>query len=175
MALYRFSGREPTIGEGAYVSELAMVIGDVRIGDNCYVGHGTVLRGDYGTIEIGPGTAVEEGTVIHAPPGGTCHIGKSVTLGHGCIVHGDDIGDYALIGLGAVVSLNAIVGSWTIVAEGCVVKNKGEIPEKVVVAGNPARIVRNIEHRDVEYWTWVKQLYVDLAHQYLREGMEKIG
>lgn len=175
MSLYRFSGREPTIGAGSYVSELAMVIGDVKIGENCYVGHGTVLRGDYGTIEIGPGTAVEEGTVIHAPPGGTCRIGKSVTLGHGCIVHADDIGDYALIGLGSIVSLNAIVGSWAIVAEGCVVKNKQVIPEKVVVAGNPARIVRNTEPRDVDFWTWVKQLYVDLAHQYLREGMEKIG
>ncbi|MDD3654534.1 MAG: gamma carbonic anhydrase family protein [Desulfotomaculaceae bacterium] len=175
MSLYRFSGREPEIDAGSYVSELAMVIGDVRIGENCYIGHGTVLRGDYGTIIIGPGTAVEEGTVIHAPPGGTCRIGKSVTLGHGCIVHGDDIGDYSLIGLGAVVSLNAIIGSWAIVAEGCVVKNKQVIPEKVVVAGSPARIVRNVEPRDVEFWKWVKQLYVDLAHRYLQEGMEKIG
>lgn len=139
------------------------------------MGHGTVLRGDYGTIEIGSGTAVEEGAVLHAPPDGLCRIGKRVTLGHGCIVHGDAVEDYALIGLGSVVSLHAVVGSWAIVAEGCVVKNKQVIPEKVVVAGNPARFVRNIESRDIEFWSWAKQLYVDLAQRYLREGMEKIG
>ncbi|MDD3652606.1 MAG: gamma carbonic anhydrase family protein [Desulfotomaculaceae bacterium] len=173
MSLYRFSGRTPVIGTGSYVSELAMVIGDVKIGDNCYIGHGAILRGDYGTIEIGPGTAIEEGTIVHAPPGGTCRIGRSVTVGHGAIVHAEDIGDYALIGMGAIISLHARVGNWAIVAEGSVVKSKQCISEKVVVTGNPARIARSIEPKDIEFLTGAKQLYVDLAHQYLREGKEK--
>jgi len=175
MSLYRFSGREPVIGAGSYVSELAMVIGDVRVGENSYIGHGAILRGDYGTIVIGSGTAIEEGTVIHAPPGGTCRIGRSVTAGHGAIIHAEDIADYAVIGMGAILSLHAKVGYWAIVAEGSVVRNRQSVPEKVVVAGNPARIIREVESRDVEFWTWGKQLYVDLAQQYLREGMEKIG
>lgn len=174
MSLYRFSGRTPVIGAGSYVSELAMVIGDVKISENCYIGHGAILRGDYGTIEIGPGTAIEEGTIIHAPPGGVCQIGRSVTVGHAAIVHAEDIGDYALIGMGAILSLHAQVGSWAIIAEGSVVKNQQCIPEKVVVAGNPVRIVRNIAPRDVEFLIGAKQLYVDLAHQYLRDGMGKM-
>jgi len=174
MSMYQFAGRKPVVGAGSYVSELAMVIGDVRIGDDCYIGHGAIIRGDYGTIEIGSGTAIEEGAIIHAPPGGTCQIGKSVTVGHGAIVHCREIGDYSLIGLGAVVSLQAKVGQWTIVAEGSVVKNQQVVEDKVVVAGNPARVVRSIENRDIEFWTWVKQVYVNLAHQYLQDKMEKI-
>ncbi len=73
--LFEFDGNKPCIGRGAYVSETAQVIGDVVIGDNCYVGHGAILRGDYGRIEIGSGTAVEEGVIIHAPPGGLNRIG----------------------------------------------------------------------------------------------------
>lgn len=63
--LYKFDGRNPKIGEGAYISESALVIGDVKIGDNCYIGHGPILCGDYGSIFIGPGTAVEEGHKIY--------------------------------------------------------------------------------------------------------------
>lgn len=66
--LYRFDGSQPVIGAGTYISETATVIGDVRIGERCYVGHGAILRGDYGTIEIGDETAIEEGVIIHAPP-----------------------------------------------------------------------------------------------------------
>lgn len=174
MALYRFAGREPSVGAGSYVSELAMVIGDVRIEEYCYVGHGAILRGDYGTILVGSGTAVEEGVIVHAPPEGTCRIGRSVTLGHGAIIHCDDIEDYAVIGMGAVISMHAKVGSWAIVAEGSVVKNRQTVPEKVVVAGSPAAVVRDLSPKDREFWTWGKQLYVDLAQKYLKEKMEKI-
>ena len=59
--LYSFRNRQPRVGQGTYVSEQAILIGDVKIGDNCYIGHGAVLRGDYGSIEVGDGTAVEEG------------------------------------------------------------------------------------------------------------------
>ena len=94
---YRFREMEPQYGKDTYVSELALLIGDVRIGDNCYIGHGAILRGDYGTIEIGSGTAVEEGVIIHAPPNEVCRIGNRVTLGHGAIIHSRYIGENAVI------------------------------------------------------------------------------
>ena len=86
--LYKFDGKQPTVGKDSYVSDLANVIGDVVIGNNCYIGHGAILRGDYGRIEIGDGTAVEEGVIVHAPPGDTNRIGARVTIGHGAVVHG---------------------------------------------------------------------------------------
>jgi len=75
--LYKFDGKQPVVGENSYVSDTARVIGDVVIEDNCYIGHGAILRGDYGRIEIGDGTAVEEGVIVHAPPNDVNRIGKN--------------------------------------------------------------------------------------------------
>lgn len=173
--LYKFNGKQPTVGKDTYVSELAQVIGDVRIGDNCYIGHGAILRGDYGTIEIGDGTAVEEGVIIHAPPNETNRIGKKVTIGHGAILHGKHIGDLAVIGMGAVISIWSEVGEETIIAEGSVVRMNQMVPAKKVAAGNPARVVRPVNDKDNEMWNWGKQVYIDLAKKYLDEGMEAVG
>ena len=171
---YAFDGKKPEVGSDTYVSELAVVIGDVRIGNNCYVGHGAVLRGDYGRIEIGSGTAVEEGVIIHAPPNQACIIGEKVTLGHGAVIHASIIGDGAVIGMGAVVSIRSVVGKGTIVAEGAVVRMEQILPDGVVVVGNPARIARKVENRDVEHWSWGKRLYIDLAKKYLQVGMQRL-
>ncbi len=172
--LYIFDGRKPETGKDTYVSEHAIIIGDVKIGDRCYVGHGAVIRGDYCSIEIGSGTAVEEGVIIHAPPGRKCLIGESVTLGHGAIIHAGFVGSFSVIGMGAVLSLGAKVGEGAIVAEGCIVKMKQKIPDKVVVAGNPAKIIRQVEPQDIEYWTLGKQIYIDLAKKYLTLGMQPV-
>ena len=173
--LYKFDGKQPTVGKNTYVSELAQVVGDVRIGDNCYIGHGAILRGDYGTIEIGNGTAVEEGVIIHAPPGETNRIGKRVTIGHGAILHGKYIGDLAVIGMGAVVSIWSEVGEGSIIAEGSVVRMNQTVPAGKVAAGNPARAMRQVKDKDNEMWSWGKQVYIDLAKKYLDEGMERVG
>lgn len=172
--LYSFDGKQPSIGKNTYVSETALVIGDVRIGDNCYIGHGAILRGDYGSIEIGSGTAVEEGVVMHAPPNELCKVGEKVTFGHGAIIHSQEIGDMAVIGMGAVTSIRSKIGSWSIVAEGAVVKMNQEIPENMVVAGNPAKVVRGVEERDKKFWINGKQIYIDLAAKYLKIGMHKV-
>ncbi|KAF1085292.1 putative lipopolysaccharide biosynthesis O-acetyl transferase WbbJ [Sporotomaculum syntrophicum] len=172
--LYSFDGKQPVIGKDTYVSEQALVIGDVKIGDNCYIGHGAILRGDYGTIEIGSGTAVEEGVVVHAPPKETCKIGKKVTIGHGAVVHAAEVGDFVVLGMGSVTSIRSVIGAGTIVAEGAVVKMRQVIPEKIVVAGNPACKVREVKEKDTELWNYGKQLYIDLAKKYLDIGMQLI-
>ncbi|PLX40413.1 MAG: gamma carbonic anhydrase family protein [Deltaproteobacteria bacterium] len=173
--LYRFDGKEPAVGSGAFVSETAQVIGDVVIGENSYIGHGAILRGDYGRIEIGPGTAVEEGVIIHAPPKETASIGKSVTIGHGAVIHSATVGDFAVIGMGAILSIRSEVGEWSIVGEGSVVKLRQQIPEGVVAVGNPAKAVRETSEQDKEFWLYGKELYVNLAAKYLAEGMEPVG
>lgn len=172
--LYKFDGKQPEVGKDTYVSDLARVIGDVAIGNRCYIGHGAVLRGDYGRIEIGDGTAVEEGVVVHAPPGETNRIGAGVTVGHGAVIHGKSIGDRAVIGMGSILSIGSEVGEGAIVAEGSVVKSKQMVPPKAVAAGNPARIVRQVRAKEEEFWSWGKQLYVDLARKYLEQGLEPI-
>ena len=172
--LYSFDGKEPRVGKDTYVSEHALVIGDVRIGDECYIGHGAILRGDYGAIEIGSGTAVEEGVVVHAPPDKVCKIGESVTIGHGAIIHSAIIGRMSVIGMGAVLSIYSEIGENTIVAEGSVVKMRQVIPGGVVAGGNPAKVIRKIAPKDEEYWGMAKQFYIDLARKYLAVGMKKM-
>ncbi|MFC1850950.1 gamma carbonic anhydrase family protein [candidate division CSSED10-310 bacterium] len=173
--LYRFDGKQPAVGRESYISDLARVIGDVVIGDHCYIGHGVILRGDYGRIEIGSGTAIEEGGIVHAPPNQTYRIGEKVTLGHGAIAHGTIIDNFAVIGMGAVLSLWSEIGEWAIVAEGCIVKMRQVIPTKMVFAGNPARLVREISSKDKELWLYGKQLYIDLAKKYLCDGMQSLS
>lgn len=172
---YEFDGKRPVIGKDSYISELASLIGDVHIGNNCYIGHGAILRGDYGRIKIGDGTAVEEGVIIHAPPGDTSRIGSAVTIGHRAVIHGRSIGNQAVIGMGAILSIWSEIGESAIIAEGSVVKMKQVIAPRVVAAGNPAKIVRPISADDEKFWNWGKQLYIDLAKKYLLEGMTPIA
>ena len=159
------------MGTGSYISELAHVTGDVIIGTHCYIGHGAIIRGDCGRIVFGDQSAVEEGVIMHAPPGDTQAIGHKVTEGHGAVRHGRSIGDRAVIGMGSVVSIISQVGHGSIVAEGSVVKLKPIIPDKLVAAGNPARVVRPVSAQDKELWAYGKQLYIDLAAKYLDQGM----
>jgi carbonic anhydrase/acetyltransferase-like protein (isoleucine patch superfamily) len=172
--LYTFEGRRPSIGEGTYVSETATVIGDVRAGNNCYIGHGAIVRADYGVIEIGDGTAIEEGVIVHAPPKGLCRIATHVIVGHGAIIHALSIGESCAIGMGAVVSLEAEVGAGTIVAEGAVVVQGGKIPPSIVVAGNPARRLREVRQSERDFWKGAVELYMDLAARYLEGAMRQV-
>jgi len=172
--LYRFNNRQPATGKQTYVSNSAEIIGDVTIGDNCYIGHGAILRGDYGRIVIGNGTAVEEGAIIHAKFDDVCTIGNKVTIGHGAIVHAKIVHDMAVIGMGAVVSISSEIGAWAIVAEGCVVKMNQVIKPGAVVVGNPAHIARDINDKDIAFWEHAKQVYVDLAKKYLELGLEPL-
>jgi carbonic anhydrase/acetyltransferase-like protein (isoleucine patch superfamily) len=173
--LYKFDGKSPVFGNDTYISELASIIGDVQIGSNCYIGHGAIIRGDYGRIEIGEGTAVEEGAIIHVPPGELSSIGHKVTIGHGAIIHSRNIGDLAVIGMGAILSIRSVVNERSIIAEGGVVRQNQVIPPEVVAVGNPVKIVRKITSKDEKKWNWGKQLYIDLAKKYLKEGMTPVA
>lgn len=172
--LYTFDGQTPVVGKETYVSETAQVIGNVVIGDNCYIGHGAILRGDYGRIEIGSGTAVEEGVIIHVTPDHTSRIGKRVTLGHGAILHGKSIGDGVVIGMGAILSILSEVQEGAIVGEGAVVPWGKVIPERMVAVGNPAKVIREVSAKDIKTWECGKQLYIDLARRYLKVGMQAV-
>ncbi len=170
MALFEYRGMQPTIGNDVYIADSAEVIGNVVIGDSVYVGPGAKVRGDYGAIQIGEATAVEENCIIHARPGEVCTIGSRVTLGHGCIVHNTKlIDDWAVIGMGAIVSDWAFVGTWAVVAEGGLVRNRQEIPPEKIAAGVPVRIIGDVTEAFKKDWSGFKQIYVDLARTYRRD------
>jgi len=174
MAIYRYGDKIPQTGQDSFISDTATVIGDVTVGDNCYIGHGSILRGDYGRIIIGDGTAIEENAVLHIRPDGLLELEEKVTVGHGAIIHGKLIKAYAVIGIGAIIGFDVIVGTWSIVAEGCVVPKGNVIPDEKIVAGTPFQIIGSTLVRHKQFWTYGKQLYIDLAKEY-PNNFERIG
>jgi len=174
MLIYEFENKKPRIGKGSFIFPSADVIGDVTIGENCYIGPGARIRGDYGSIRIGNGTAVEENVVIHARPNEKTIIGNSVTIGHAAIIHNATIHDWAIIGMGAIVSDYAEIGEWAVVAEGAVVKNKEKIPDKAIAVGVPAKVVAEITLDYKKQWTEYKNIYSDLARKRLPNSLKVV-
>lgn len=174
MTIYEFEGKRPKIGSNCYVYEEATIIGDVTIGDECYVGPGAVIRGDYGTIVIGDRTAIEENCTLHARPDEILTIGNDVTIGHGVILHNCTLDDFCVIGMGAIVSDYAKVGEWAVVGEGAVVKNKSIIESGQIAVGVPAKVVSQVNDDYKKQWTHFKQIYVELARIRLNAGLKKI-
>lgn len=173
MTVYDFESRTPIIGMNSYVSFSASVIGKVKIGKECYIAPGAVVKGDYGEIEVGDGTSIQDNVIIHARPNEKTTIGNNVTLGHGCIVHNATVKDEAVIGMGAIVSDYAIVGSWAIVGEGAVVRARFEVPDGKIAVGIPAKVIGNIQDHHKEELARFKQIYRDLAKRYLT-GLKKV-
>jgi len=162
-----FEGKTPAIGDGSYVHPSADVFGNVRIGSSCWIGPGARLRGDYGRIVVGDNTSVEDNCVIHARPDEQTTIGNWVTIGHGAIVHNATIHDWALLGMGSIISDWALVGEWAVIAEGAVVRQRQEIPSRRIAVGTPARLLdKPVTDQFIADWTQFKGVYVDLARRY---------
>ena len=166
MPLFEFEGKVPVVDETAYVFPTAVVIGNVKIGREVWVGPGAVLRGDYGEIEVGDFTAVEDNVVIHARPGEKTTIGKHVTLGHMSVIHTPIIGDWAVIGMNSTISDFAKVGTWAAVAEGAVVRNRSEIPEEGIAAGVPAKVIGKVTEEYKKLWEDYKNNYNTFCRRY---------
>lgn len=173
MAMYEFEGKRPSIGEETYVSESADVIGDVTIGDNCYIGPGARIKGDYGKVRIGNESNVQENCVIHARPGELCVIGNGCSIGHGAVLHNCTIKERAKVGMAAVISDYAVVGEDCIIGEGCVVKQYQEIPPGSIAVGVPARVVGKVTRNRLAERDKYRNVYPDLAKRYLT-GLKRV-
>jgi carbonic anhydrase/acetyltransferase-like protein (isoleucine patch superfamily) len=172
MALYEFEGKRPEIGKTSFVPETADVIGDVVIGEGCFIGVGARIRGDYGSIRIGDRTSVQENVVIHARDGDQTVVGSNVQLGHGCILHNCTVKDNAVIGLGAILTDFSVVGDWAIVGEGAVVR--GEIPDGAIAVGVPAKVIGQVGEKQKAEWQYYKDKYAELAAVRYPKGLKRI-
>lgn len=173
MTLYEFEERRPDVDDGAYVSESAEVVGDVTIGEDCFIGPGAKIKGDYGTVIIGDNTNIQENCVVHARPDEKTVIGDWVTIGHGAIIHGPEIKDYAVVGMGAIISDFAVIGEWSVVGEGALVANEKDIPDEKVAVGVPAKIVKEVDEEYKKKWKDYKQIYKELSTRY-KENLTKL-
>ncbi|HEV8537289.1 MAG TPA: gamma carbonic anhydrase family protein [Bacteroidota bacterium] len=165
--IHSYRGVTPNVHPSVFVVASAQIIGDVVIGKDSSVWYNAVIRGDVNSIRIGERTNVQDCCVLHVR-----HkefpllIGSNVTLGHGAIVHACTIHDYCLIGMGAIVLDNAIINSYTLVAAGAVVLSGMNVPEGVLVAGVPAKVVRPLTVQERRMLEESAANYVEYATTY---------
>lgn len=165
MPIYEFEGKCPSIDPSAWVAPSADVIGDVRIGPECYVGWQAVLRGDHGTIILEKGSAVEEGVIIHTSPGFTSRIGTEATIGHGAMLHNATIDGFAVVGVRATVSNYARVGKWAIIGEMGLVAGNQEVPAEVIAVGQPVKVIGSVTEKHKERWLIGKRRYQEYTRR----------
>jgi phenylacetic acid degradation protein len=165
--VYSFEGVTPVIDPSAYVHPDAVLIGDVIVGPGCYVAAGAVLRGDFGRIVMERESNLQDNCVVHSGPGFDCVIRERAHVGHGAVVHYCHIGRDALVGMNAVVMDKAVVGESTIVAAMSFVKAGMQVPPRVLVAGVPGKVVRELTDADIAGKRVGTQMYVDLARRCL--------
>tara|TARA_B110000483_G_scaffold118786_1_gene143534 strand:- start:112 stop:705 length:594 start_codon:yes stop_codon:yes gene_type:complete len=161
--IFEFKGNKPVIDPSSFVHPQANVTGNVVIGKNVYIGPGAALRGDFGKIIIKDGANVQENCTIHMFPGVTVTINEGAHLGHGSIVHGATIGFNSMIGMNAVVLDDAIIGDECIVGALTLVKSEMVIPDRKVVAGNPAKIIKDVSDEMIAWKTEGTKIYQSLA------------
>jgi carbonic anhydrase/acetyltransferase-like protein (isoleucine patch superfamily) len=142
---YSLGDSSPTLlGSGHFIAPNAAVIGNVTLHDSSSVWFNCVLRGDAERIEIGAGSNIQDGTVIHADAGYPTVVGEHCTVGHNAMLHGCTIGDGSLVGIGAVVLNGAKVGKGCLIGANALVTEGMEIPDGSMVLGAPAKIKRSL-------------------------------
>ena len=163
---------KPRIHESSFISETAVIIGDVKIGKNCGVFPNAVIRGDQNSIEIDDGSNIQDCCVIHCDTEHNVRIGKNVSLGHGSIVHGATIEDDCLIGMNATVLDDARIGKGTIVGANALVTSGMIVPENSLVLGVPGKVVKQ-DPSFAEKARLNAEIYRNIAKSYL-DGKQHI-
>ena len=163
--IYEFDGFVPVIDESSFIHPQANVTGNVIIGKDVYVGPGAVIRGDWGKVIIEDGCNVQENCVIHMFPGTTTTLKKGAHLGHGCVIHGAYIGENTLVGMNAVIMDEAKIGKECIVGALSFVSAKTTTQNRKIIAGNPAKEIKDVSEKMLNWKTEGTKLYQQLPKQ----------
>ena len=174
--LYELDGVAPRLPEdgSAWIAPDAALIGRITLGQGVSVWFNAVLRGDNEPITIGRDTNVQDGCVFHTDPGFPLTIGADVTVGHKAILHGCTVGDGCLIGMGAIVMNGARIGATCLLAANALVTEGKEIPDRSLVVGQPAKVVRTLDDAAVAMIREASVRYRARQEQY-RAGLRRVA
>lgn len=172
MRVWSINGVTPVVDPSAFVHASAVLIGDVIVGPGCYVGPAASLRGDFGRIELRAGSNVQDACVMHGFPGTDTLVEDNGHIGHGAILHGCIVRANALVGMNAVVNDNAVIGESAIVAAMAFVKAGMMVPPRMLVAGVPARVVRELTEQELSWKIEGTQGYHELTRRSLATMLE---
>lgn len=163
--LYAFNGYRPVVHESAFVHPQAVVTGNVIIGRDVYIGPGAALRGDWGEIIVADGCNVQENCTVHMFPGVTVRLDEGAHIGHGAIVHGAHVGRNCLVGMNAVLMDRVVLGEGCIVGALSFLKADSVWAPRKLIVGNPAKVVKEVSDRMLEWKTQGTKLYQALPNQ----------
>ena len=173
MTIRNFKDKKPNIHSSTFIDESALVLGDVKIGKDCSIWPMTVIRGDVNTIQIGNNTNIQDNSVLHVthdgpynPGGYNLKIGSNITVGHRVILHGCQIGDLCLIGMGSTIMDGVIIESNNIIGAGSLVTPNKHLESGYLWMGSPARKVRKLSDEEVESIEYSAQSYVKLKNRH---------
>lgn len=167
--IVEFKGKKPKIDPSAFVAENATIIGDVSIGPSANIWFNCVVRGDNNYIRIGKECNIQDASILHIVKDlYPLILEDEVVLGHRVVVHGCHIGRGSLIGIGAIVLDGAEIGEESIIGAGSVVSPKSVIPPRSLAMGTPARVVRNLNEKDVRNIQGISEEYHELMEVYAK-------
>lgn len=167
--IYTFEQRTASIDESCFIASSAAIIGSVILHENASVWFNAVLRGDSDVIEIGARSNIQDGAVLHTDAGIRLTLGKGVTVGHKAMLHGCDVGENSLIGIGCIILNRARVGTNCIIGANALVAEGKVIPDRSLVLGTPGRVVRSLTDDEVEGLRQSAEHYVQKSQRYLQE------
>lgn len=170
--IYEFKGFIPVVDQSSFVHPQAAVTGNVIIGKNVYIGPGAAIRGDWGGIIIEDGCNVQENCTIHMFPGITVVLEESAHIGHGAVIHGARIGKNSMVGMNSVIMDNVEIGEECIVGAMSFVKANTIFPSRSLIVGNPAKVIKEVSDKMIDWKTKGTKLYQSLPadlHASLKE------
>lgn len=167
--IYSFKGFTPVVHPSSFVHPLAAVTGNVIIGQDVYVGPGAAIRGDWGGVIIEDGCNVQENCTIHMFPGVTVRLEEAAHIGHGAVVHGAHIGKNVLVGMNAVIMDEVVIGDNCIIGALSFVKAGTQIPDRSLVVGNPAEVIKEVSDKMIKWKAKGTELYQTLPNDMHRK------
>jgi carbonic anhydrase/acetyltransferase-like protein (isoleucine patch superfamily) len=179
MTLKSFQNQTPILGNNVYIDDSAIVIGAVILGDDVSIWPTAVVRGDVEKITIGNNTNVQDGAVLHvshqgkfSERGHPLSIGTDVTIGHRAVIHGCTVGNYCLIGIGAIIMDNAVLEDYVMLGAGALVPPNKRLESGYLYVGSPAKQSRPLSENEKEFLRYSASHYASLKNVYLKEGSE---
>ncbi|MGI6450209.1 MAG: gamma carbonic anhydrase family protein [Desulfitobacteriia bacterium] len=165
--LIPYQGNTPQIGANVYIAEGAQVIGRVKVGELSSIWFNCVLRGDINSITIGKRTNIQDLSVIHVNTDQPVIVEDYVSIGHSCVLHGCTIKKGSLIGMGAIILNQSVIGENCLVAAGSLVPERKVFPPNTLILGSPAKAVRELSPEEIESLRQTSLRYVQRGQDYL--------